>query len=84
MNSKLTLTINEVVVKKAKRYAKKESRSLSDIVENYLKFLSHSENNFEDEMLTPIAKALRGSIKMPTNFNYREELDNRLIEKYLK
>jgi len=84
MNQKLTLTVSESVVRKAKRYAKRENRSLSDIVENYLKLITNDESHADNKLLTPIAKALRGSLKMPDNFNYREELDNRLIEKYLK
>jgi len=83
MNSKLTLTVDESVVRKAKRYAKREKRSLSDIVENYLKILTKDQAKNEDET-TPIIEALRGSFKLPDNFNYREELDKRLVEKYLK
>ena len=86
MNSKLTLTVDESVITKAKQYAKKQQRSLSDIIENYLKLITQDESHFENEMLTPIAKALKGSVKIPENFNfnYREELDKRLVEKYLK
>jgi hypothetical protein len=36
MNTKLTLTIEKNVIEKAKRYAKQNSRSLSDIIEKYL------------------------------------------------
>jgi len=36
MNTKLTLTIEESIIEKAKSYARKNGRSLSDIIENYL------------------------------------------------
>ena len=39
MDSKLTLSINKEIAKRAKFYAKNRGRSLSDLVENYLKLL---------------------------------------------
>ncbi len=39
MNTKLTLTIEKTLIAKAKQYAKGKGRSLSDIVENYLKVI---------------------------------------------
>jgi hypothetical protein len=84
MNSKLTLTVNESVVRKAKRYAKKEKRTLSDIVENYLNILTNDENIESDDEPTSVIELLRGSFKLPADFDYRIELDKRLSEKYLK
>ena len=40
MNTKLTLTIEQTVIEKAKKYAKDNERSLSDLIENYLKALT--------------------------------------------
>ena len=40
MNTKLTLSIEERVIQQAKEYAKKNGRSLSNIVEEYLKSLA--------------------------------------------
>ena len=37
MNTKLTLTIEQEIINKAKKFAKENNRSLSDIIENYLK-----------------------------------------------
>ena len=39
MNTKLTLTIDQSVIEKAKKYAKEKERSLSDLIENYLKLI---------------------------------------------
>ena len=44
MNTKLTLTIEESVIAKAKKYAKDKYRSLTDIIENYLKVLTNQPN----------------------------------------
>ncbi|GGE07692.1 hypothetical protein GCM10010831_06570 [Psychroflexus salis] len=43
MNIKLTLTIEQEIIQKAKEYAKDKNRSLSDIIENYLKILTNAE-----------------------------------------
>ncbi|WP_335966975.1 DUF6364 family protein [Galbibacter sp. PAP.153] len=40
MNTKLTLTIEKEIIERAKNYAKEKNRSLSDIIENYLKMLT--------------------------------------------
>jgi hypothetical protein len=84
MNTKLTLTIDKSVIEKAKRYARKKERSLSDLIENYLKALTteESEKNTED-YLSPTVKNLKGSFKMPKDFDYKKELTDRLSEKYL-
>ncbi len=81
MSTKLTLTIEQSVIEKAKKYARKRKRSLSDLIEHYLKALTNEESNIEDE-ITPTVKSLRGSFKAPENFDYKKELTNRLSEKY--
>jgi hypothetical protein len=43
MPTKLTLTIDDAVILVAKKYAKNTGKSLSDIVENYLKTLTSRE-----------------------------------------
>ena len=83
MNTKLTLTIERDIIERAKSYAKDKNRSLSDIVENYLKILTEKEQKNEDQKLNPIVESLKGSFKMPKNMDYKKELKNRLEEKYL-
>lgn len=82
MNTKLTLTIEQSVIEKAKKYAKERERSLSDLIENYLKVLTNDtpQNDIE---LTPIVKSLKGSFNAPKNIDYKKDLANRLSEKYL-
>lgn len=82
MNTKLTLTIERSIIEKAKKYARERERSLSDVIENYLKALTDEETDNEDE-LTPTVKDLRGSFKLPKEFDYKKELTDRLSEKYL-
>ena len=83
MNQKLTLTVEQSVIEKAKLYAKSKGRSLSDVIENYLKVITKENENISDVELSPIVKSLKGSFKMPKDFNYKKELSNALSEKYL-
>ncbi len=82
MNTKLTLTIEQSIIEKAKKYANDKGRSLSSIIENYLKVIT-KEEVVSDIKLTPIVKSLKGSFKAPRNLNYKKEISKRLSEKYL-
>ncbi len=82
MNTKLTLTIEQSVIEKAKSYAKLNKRSLSEIIENYLKALTAEQKT--DKEITPLVKSLRGSFKAPENFDYKKELSKTLHDKYMK
>ena len=82
MNVKLTLTIEETVIEKAKKYAKEKERSLSNLIENYLLAITNEEASTEKE-LTPITKSLKGSFIAPKNFDYKTELTKHLSDKYL-
>lgn len=82
MNTKLTLTIEREIIERAKQYAKEKNRSLSDIIENYLKFLTNKDSNADSD-LNPAIESLKGAFKMPKNLDYKKELGKRLEEKYL-
>jgi len=81
MNTKLTLTIEQSIIEKAKSYAKEKGRSLSDIIENYLKVITTEQRDIED--ISPLVNSLRGSFKAPENFDYKKELSQGLSEKYM-
>jgi len=82
MDSKLTLSIDKDVARKAKIYARSKGRSLSDLVENYLKLLTKN-SPVEDSEYTPRVKSLLGSITLPNNFDYKKEIADSLAKKYL-
>jgi len=83
MNTKLTLTIEKNIIEKAKCYAKEKNRSLSDIIENYLKLITKEESTIEQQKLHPTVASLKGAFKMPKAMDYKKELANRLEKKYL-
>jgi len=83
MGSKLTLTVDEEVIKAAKAYAKSQGRSVSSLVENYLKSLSSEVEEPEPiSAYTPITNRLRGALKVPADFDYQKTLEDALLEKY--
>ena len=82
MNTKLTLTIEHSVIENAKKYAKRKKRSLSDMIESYLKALT-AESETKEVLESPIVQSLRGSFRLPENFDYKEELAESLSRKYL-
>ncbi len=82
MNTKLTLTIEKDVLKIAKEYAKEKGLSLSEMVENYLKFVSLHRVNIEEKELSPRVRKLRGILKVDKDFNYKETLTDELSKKY--
>lgn len=82
MNTKLTLTIEQSLIEKAKKYAKGKGRSLSDIVENYFKAIVNEDNSKVIDS-APITSSLRGSFKASKDFDYKKELSESLLKKYL-
>lgn len=82
MNTKLTLTIEQTIIEKAKAYAKEKGRSLSDIIENYLKVITKEQPDSEIK-ISPIVKSLKGAFKAPSSFDYKKELTKGLKDKYL-
>jgi hypothetical protein len=82
MNTKLTLTIEQSVIDKAKTYARSKGRSLSDLIENYLKAITGDQALPESE-ISPIVKSLKGSFTAPADFDYKNELTEGLAKKYM-
>jgi hypothetical protein len=73
--SKLTLSIDESVVSRAKRFARKRGVSVSKLVEGYLDAVSEPPRSTEDP---PILRSLRGSLKKASLDSYHKHL----TEKY--
>ena len=83
MDAKLTLNMDRDIAEKAKAYARSKGRSLSDLVEDYLKFLTSSRKE-DDPELTPRVRSLLGSIKVPEEMDYKKDLGEQLQKKHLK
>lgn len=86
MLTKLNLTIDQDVVVKAKEYARIKHRSVSKIVEDYLKTISDSENirnnklNLNASLTNSIAGMFSDEYK---GESYKDILETALLDKYL-
>jgi len=81
MTTKLTLTLDNKVIQRAKRYAKKKGRSVSGLVESYFRSLTGQEAGPSDEF-SPAVKSLMGSFKAPKDFNYKKILKENKARKH--
>lgn len=84
MDTKLTLKLDKQVIEAAKRYASYQKRSLSGLIEAYLRTLVDKEKvNPETEIeISPFVKSLRTGVKIPTNIDIKDEYRNYLAEKH--
>lgn len=69
--SKLTLSVNDRIVARAKRYAKQRGVSVSKLVEDYLAAVSEPAQSGPD---TPILRSVRGVLKRGDANEYRKHL----------
>lgn len=81
MATKLTLSVEENVIKRAKSYAKNTGRSLSELIENYLQSLTSEQLN--DKQLSPKLKKITGVVKLPSDFDEEQVLREYLEKKHL-
>lgn len=82
MNKKLTLSLDDAIIERAKKYASDKRESLSEMVENYFRLVT-SNYKKEEKKLSPIVQELLGSIKVPNDFDYENAKYDYLKEKYL-
>lgn len=82
METKLTLRLNDSVIERAKIYAGKQKISLSKMIEAYLDHLTREMEDKDKASITPLVKSLSGVIDLPSDFDYKKEYGDYLIEKY--
>ncbi len=73
--SKLTLSVDEAVVTRAKRYAKERRTSISKMVEAYLSSIAEGGGSFRKD--TPILRSVRGILKKADQKDYKRHLENK-------
>lgn len=84
MNSKLTLSLDASVIKKAKEYSKSTNTSLSKIVERHLTTLLDSQKSSKKKSIkpTPITNSLLGVLNT-AKVNINDARFDHLADKYL-
>ncbi len=78
MRTKLTLAIDQDVIDKAKKYAKGKHRSVSKLVEEYLRTVSDSENIRNNDRT--LEASLTNSITGMFNEEYNGQSDKDILE----
>ena len=81
MTTKLTLTVEKAVIEKAKIYARRTGRSLSELVEKYLQNITGDEK--DNEPVSPKIRKLVGAVKLPRGFDEEKERRSNLEKKHL-
>ena len=83
MQTKLTLSIDKTIIHKAKLYANRREKSLSQIVEDYLKSISTNEvSKSPTDNIPPITKSLAGILKGKDDFDFRSSITEYLEKKH--
>ena len=80
MLSKLTISLDKDVIEQAKILAKKKGRSLSEMIENYLKVMVKKDSPALE--ISADIKKLQGSVKLPADFDYKKSLQQAIAKKY--
>lgn len=80
MSSKLTLSMNEAVVMRAKRYARARGKSLSKVIEQYLSYVTQDDLPPSDVT----EEVARLSDSLPASLVERDLKYEYLAEKYLR
>lgn len=80
MTTKLTLTIDDKVIEAAKKYAQARGKSLSGVVESFLRSLSAQGSKTRKH--APQVSRLMGVIRLPEDFDYKKDMAEALIRKH--
>jgi len=82
METKLTLRLNDKVIKRAKNYARSHKISLSKMIESYLDSITKQNEDEKKISITPLVESLSGVIDLPADFDYKKEYRDYLEKKY--
>lgn len=80
MDKKLTLSLNQNVIERAKEYARNNNISLSKLIESYLSVLTNKKKEMPE--ITPLVKSISGVIDLPEDYDFKEDYTDYLIKKY--
>lgn len=81
MDTKLTLRLSDNVIERAKIYARNHKISLSKMIESYLDSIT-TQKEEEKTSITPLVESLSGVIDLPSDFDYKKEYRDHLVEKH--
>ena len=82
MTTKLTLSVDRQVIQKAKRYALKRKKSLSQLVTNYLKYVTAEDPDLSD--IDPVVRQVADQIPFGQLPRLEDPRYRYLKDKYLR
>ena len=82
MDKKLTLSLKQDIIEKAKEYAKLNKTSLSKMTEAYFDSLTNTKTQVSEIEITPLVESLCGVVELPDDFDYKKSKAKYLIDKY--
>lgn len=83
MQTKLTLSIDKTIIKRAKMYARNRNKSLSRIIEDYLKAISGNESlDAPSPKIPPVTGSLAGILKGKKEIDFRSSIADHLEKKH--
>ena len=82
MSKKLTLRLDEKLIKRAKKYAREKGTSVSQLVANYFQAIDNptqDTSSTSEDKLPPITRSLAGALKNTDTdeADYREYLEQK-------
>ncbi len=81
MNTKLTLSINEEIVKKAKRISQYRGKSVSKIIEEFISSLPEKEPK-KTSSIREISNMLKNGTSIPENIDYKQFIREKRYQEY--
>lgn len=83
MTTKLTLSVNEETVQRARRISKKRGKSVSKMFEDFINSLPEKEAD-KTSSIREISNMLKEKIDLPENIDYKEFIRENRYQDYLK
>lgn len=75
MTTNLTIELDRNLLEKIDRYARKKGKTVAELVEIQLKKILQTQVDEKDK---PVSSKLRGVVRLPENFDYKKEKENRI------
>ena len=84
MDKELTIKLDNYLIQKANEYALSQQRSLSLLIESYLKSLidNESKKNGNENEISTYVKSMRTGVQIPSDFDYKKDYSDYLTNKY--
>ena len=82
MTAKLTLSMDEAVIERAKKAAKARNTSVSAMLARYVTGLDKLDNPRGGESIGPVTRAATGLVELPAGVSDSRLLEDALWERY--